>query len=285
MVLLREFLGGVGLFEPLHYYELWRDDRRVRDAWLSYARKKLVGGVLFDRVEVETLNRCNGSCSFCPVHRGADPRPLARMTESLYDRILDELSSIEYDGFFCLFSNNEPLLDKRLISFARRAKKALPRARHYLYTNGSLLTRRVHEDLSFCLDYLVVDDYGNLASRDLPGLLNGMTTRVVMRNPLEKLTNRAGQAPNRISSWPQYHVCSPCPYPYSQMVIRPGGKLSLCCNDALGRTTMGNLNEQSMVEAWHSKVYVEARKKMLTDRQSLCPGCDTLLMDPGFKPF
>ena len=30
-------------------------------------------------IEIETLNRCNNDCSFCPVSRGNDIRPYQKM--------------------------------------------------------------------------------------------------------------------------------------------------------------------------------------------------------------
>ena len=29
---------------------------------------------LFDHIEIETINRCNGNCDFCPVNHRVDPR-------------------------------------------------------------------------------------------------------------------------------------------------------------------------------------------------------------------
>ena len=31
---------------------------------------------IFQTIEIETINRCNGKCSFCPVNRNIDPRSL-----------------------------------------------------------------------------------------------------------------------------------------------------------------------------------------------------------------
>ena len=32
-------------------------------------------GAEFDRVEIETISRCNNTCAFCPVNRHVDPPP------------------------------------------------------------------------------------------------------------------------------------------------------------------------------------------------------------------
>ncbi len=94
----------------------------------------------FKHVELETLNRCNGGCEFCPVNRKAAQRPLARMSEALFEDILRQLAEIRYAQGVSLYSNNEPLLDTRLPEFAALARERLPHARLKLYTNGTLLT-------------------------------------------------------------------------------------------------------------------------------------------------
>ena len=68
-------------------------------------------------VEIETINKCNSTCGFCPVNRFADPRPLQRMPELLFAKIIDDLAGLGFRGTLHLFSNNEPFLDKRIFGF------------------------------------------------------------------------------------------------------------------------------------------------------------------------
>ena len=79
-------------------------------------------------IEIETINRCNSTCSFCPVSRLIDPRAGARMTEETYRGIIEELCEWNYTGTLNLFSNNEPFLDKRIIEFVNIARENLPDA-------------------------------------------------------------------------------------------------------------------------------------------------------------
>ena len=113
----------------------------------------------FSHVELETLNRCNGGCEFCPVNRNAVQRPLARMSESLFEDILRQLAAIRYNKGLSLYSNNEPLLATRMPDFAALAKKRPPRAYLKLYTNGTLLTLDLFRQIVPHLDKLTVNNY------------------------------------------------------------------------------------------------------------------------------
>ena len=134
---------------------------------LSYSRKEVYQAVeqlhihqpLFNHIELETINRCNGSCSFCPVNHHTDPRPLATMSEDLFKSIVSQLADIQYSGRFSTFSNNEPLLDDRIISLNQLAREAIPPARMHLYTNGNLLTLDKFIPLTSILDALIIDNY------------------------------------------------------------------------------------------------------------------------------
>ena len=50
---------------------------------------------LFDHVEIETINRCNGVCAFCPVNINNDSRVFSIMQEELFEKIIDELAEMD----------------------------------------------------------------------------------------------------------------------------------------------------------------------------------------------
>jgi MoaA/NifB/PqqE/SkfB family radical SAM enzyme len=279
MSIARSVSIKTGLYELYNNYQIQKQDHKLKDAWTQYAIKKMGDKAIFDRVEIETFNRCNGSCQFCPVNKNVDPRQPRKMEEKLFYNILSQLGELDYNGYICLFSNNEALLDKRIINWIEKAREILPNAIHYLYTNGTLLDHDKHAALSKSLDALIIDNYDG-GVYNYPEMLNRMRTVVKERRRDELLTNRGGLAPNRK---PVRGLKTPCPYPFSQLVIRPDGHLSLCCNDATGKTDMGDLNTMSLMDAWQSPYYVDTRIKMLNSRESTCPGCDTLLN--GYNPF
>lgn len=250
-------------------------------------RKATGHSSLFKHIEIETINRCNGECGFCPVNRHIDPRHAQKMTDELFNSIIDQLRELEYDGEVCLFSNNESLLDKRIEAFSAHAKQSLPKARIVFSTNGTLLTPDRYRALIDSTDLFYVNNYCD-DFRLTPGAAEIMAlaqtrddwwrkTHIVIRYRREIMSSRGGQAPNK-RDLPPPAMKTGCTYPAEQMIVRPDGKLSLCCNDALGKYTLGDLSSQSLTEAWWSDAYEAARSKLLSGRSGfeLCRDCDTL---------
>lgn len=62
------------------------------------------------------------------------------------------------------------------------------------------------------------------------------------------------------------------------MIVRPDGKISLCCNDALGEYTLGNLNSDAVLDVWFGNAYTNIRNKLYYGRKMLekCMYCDAL---------
>lgn len=236
-------------------------------------------------IEIETLNRCNGDCDFCPVNRRLDKREYKVMDESLFYSIISQLKELDYNGYISAYSNNEPLLDKRIFDFVEHIKNELPQARNFFFTNGILLTLDKFKKLIKNLDYMVIDNYyegekalysniKEVAQYCLknPELREKVKIQVIDKHMLRN--NRAGNAKNRKHI---YRIKSSCLWPFSQMVIRPTGELSLCCNDALGQMTMGDLTKEKLIDVWRGKKYEGIRKSLLESRQNikLCYDCDS----------
>ena len=269
----------------------WAESER-----LAYARKAIYDAVgrmagkkaLFNHIEVETINRCNGVCSFCPVNRNADSREEKVMSRELFQEIVRQLEEMEYTGRFTTFSNNEPLLDERLIEFNRYAREHLPGARFHLFTNGTLLTLDKFVALTEILDELVIDNYQQELKlikpcvqiveycHTHPELKKKVT--IVLRKPQEILTSRGGNAPNR--SHTVSYGKERCLLPFKQMIIRPDGKVSLCCNDALGKYTLGDASRESLADIWYGPRFEMVRKCLYEGRENWgdCRFCDTFSM-------
>ncbi len=243
----------------------------------------------FQSVELETLNRCNGECAFCPVNRQQPQRPYARMGQALYERIISQLAAMNFRGGLALYSNNEPLLDPRLPELAAYARKSLPLTELKLFTNGTLLTLELFRKLMPSFDRITVNNY-NATPTLHPGVqeiydycrtpegrrfLAGKRLYIQLRNPGMVLSSRAGQSPNR--DIPATVTTAKCRYPFNQLVIRPDGKISLCCNDGLGKMTLGDLSSQTIAEAWRGKARAAVCNAMAEKGRSgipLCAACD-----------
>ena len=243
-----------------------------------------VRGEAIRTIEIETVNRCNGKCSFCPVNAKDDPRKLQFMDQALFQRIVDMLAEAEYAGKLALFSNNEPFLDKRIIEFHKYAREKLPLCRMHLFTNGTLLNLNLFLQIIPYLDELIIDNYSDEAKipnhlqeiidycQEHPALMEKVT--VVLRRQNELLSSRGGEASNRCAL-PDVSG-ETCALPFQQLIIRPDGKVSLCCNDPLGKFTMGDLNHQTISEIWSGEKFMSVRENLKIGRQMLdkCMKCD-----------
>lgn len=236
-------------------------------------------------VEIETINRCNGICPFCPVNVNEPQRPYAKMKESLFYKIIDELEEINYSGNLAIFSNNEPFLDERLVDFAKYAREKLPNAFCHLYTNGSLLTVEKLYAIEPYLDRMIIDNYNDTQELNKNVILikeeldkqPELKEKIIisMRKQNEVLNSRGGLAPNKRDKAKRSRA--KCVLPFQQLIIRPDGKISLCCADALGKYTMGDLSQNTIKEIWSSEKYMEVRKKMKKKGRKalyLCDKCD-----------
>lgn len=239
-------------------------------------------------IEIETINKCNSTCGFCPVNRFSDPRTPMRMDERLFHRIIDELAAWDYRGTLNLFSNNEPFLDKRIYDFAAYARAKLPHAFVQIISNGTALDAAGAERILPSLSHMVINNYAtryklhdNVAAiiAHLEAKRPELAGKLVVGYRLldEFKTNRAGNAPNRTVKAP--HFRSPCAYPFFQMVIRPDGKLSMCCNDALGEDTLGDVTTEGVKGAWRNANRRSVQAAMLKGRHTipLCARCDNLM--------
>ena len=240
--------------------------------------------LMFTSVEIETINRCNGVCDFCPVSVKNDTREHKLMSDALFESIIDQLADMNYAGKLALFCNNEPFLDEKIIDRHCYARKKVPKARMHLFTNGTLLTIEKFKEIVQYLDELIIDNYQQdlklikpcaaIAEycENYPELKKKVT--IVLRKPHEILSNRGGYAPNRkeTATYPK----DSCVLPFKNLIIRPDGKISLCCSDPLGKNTLGDLTKESLVEAWYGDRFQEVRRAIAKGRENwkYCSNCD-----------
>ena len=212
------------------------------------------------------------------------------MSEELFKKIINQFSAMNYSGCLSLFSNNEPFLDERIIDFCKYASDKLPDAMINLFTNGLLLTFDKFIAILPYLDNFVIDNYNDKKELNSPELKKiydyvnehpelKARVKIEFRMLNEVLSSRGGQAPNKINAFNKRAMGVLCLQPFRQMVIRPTGEVSLCCNDALGKYTLGNLNTQTISEVWNSEKYKAIREEMLKNGRSnlsLCSECDSM---------
>jgi len=89
---------------------------------------------LFNNIAIETSSMCNRHCHFCP--NVLNTREDVLMPLSLIEKILTELSVLNYNGRIELYIYNEPTRDKRLLHLISMVRAAIPRSCIMINTNG-----------------------------------------------------------------------------------------------------------------------------------------------------
>lgn len=99
-------------------------------------------GDLFPMIlQVQTINRCNAACGFCPYPYTVHLQEKQVMDDVLYTKIVDECVNEEDLHDLVPMSKNEPLLDVKMEErVAEFKRKAQPHQLVELVTNGSPLT-------------------------------------------------------------------------------------------------------------------------------------------------
>ena len=244
-------------------------------------------------VNLETINRCNSTCSFCTANKNAEKRPYTRMEEELFYSIIDQLRDWGYKGHLTLYGNNEPWLDTRIVEFHKYCREQLPDSFIFLSTNGLLLTvDKVKEIIpyvnqliinNYCLDMKLhsnvqeIYDYAKRHEEEF----KDVELLIQMRYMDAVLTNRAGSAPNKENT--RKVIKETCLMPYTDMFIFPDGKMGICCCDNFEVTNLADLTKVPLKDAWNSEEYKKLRLAVKDGRgdYSFCKYCD--FIDAGLR--
>lgn len=298
---INSFMGKVGWFARKHFPRLasaaylklqFATRGKEQDEYVKYfLNQKEVPQPQV--VNIETINRCNSTCSFCTANIHDEKRPFCRMEEELYYSIIDQLADWGYKGHLTLYGNNEPFLDTRLVPFHKYAREKLPESFIFVSTNGLILTREKVDELKPYVNQIIINNYSNEMklhpnirkfydyAKAHPEEYKDVDIVIQMRYLQEVLTNRAGSAPNKQAT--EKVVEEACLLPFTDAWITPNGVVGLCCCDNLEVTNLGDLKKEPLKDIWSSARFTEVRKKIGEGRQQypFCRHCD--FIDAGFR--
>lgn len=287
---IRKHFSNVTSKVMLSYIELLRKGWTQKYIGYFNSRSEVP---LFQFVMIETINRCNGICDFCPANAKVESRPFEKMSDDIISKVIDELEKIHFCGTFFPQVNNEPLLDQRLYNILTMVRNNVKGCRICVITNGTLLT--IEKLITFLplIDELVINDYGEKykLSKNIQEIYNYVKmhkkrfecTNITInrRYTHEILATRAGNSPNKREK--NNKVSAACIYPFSDIVIFPNGSVGLCCNDCKEMTSFGNVKDNSLLDIWGSMEYRKLRLDMEQGRLNVpfCQKCD--VMDAGSR--
>ena len=214
------------------------------------------------QVEVEVNLRCNLRCCYCPVSR-YPPRSEHRMSDAVYDLLLERLFAIGFAGVLSFHRYNEPTLRKDLELLVARARGRLPRVRIVLYSNGTLLGEARRARLFEAgVDHIIITDHERKGYGPAPGVT------VLQPGDLE-ISGRAGW----ISST-EIPSCLPCLAPSEMLVVGHQGDVYLCVQDYGRQYVMGNIVKQDIAAIWWSPQFQSYRGRLARgEREQACDLC------------
>lgn len=295
---IQSFGGRLG-FEARRLGFRWTSDAylKYRTIMTSQSLKKYIDEFMSKKnnipllVNIETINRCNGHCSFCPCNVHDEKRVFKYMQDELFEKIIYDLQSLKYAGILTLHVNNEPFMDRKMPERLLFAKKHIPDAFFLLYSNGTLISNDILYKINGVVDRLIINNYNynyalNATTKKIVDIVNKnydfhMEIIIQRRYVQEVLSNRAGSAPNKSEAKKCYK--SLCAMPFTDLTVFPDGTVGLCCSDALEKTDFGNLSEKTILDIFNSKKLQEVRQRIQNGRNQyeFCKHCD--FIDAGIR--
>jgi len=248
-------------------------------------RYRLLYGVwdFFDSIALETTTYCNLRCKFCPNNKYT--RSLKEneklMPTRLFEKIIDELSEINYQGQILFHFYGEPLTDKRLPELVNYANKKLPKANIQLNTNGFLLSIPLYKELiSKGVKIFFITQYSKKMPTKIKELFNYLKQYPKSKNKIIyrilggdlPLSNRGGE----VSVEKTIDFDRPiCIHPRNAVNVDFDGNVILCCNDYHSSIKFGNLQKENLLDVWNKPNYKKLRQELRNKifKLPLCRRC------------
>lgn len=264
-------------------------EKRISESTVSYSDIEFLKNYyeqngnypLFSQVLLETRSDCNSNCKFCP--QAHFKRPLQIMEWEIFERVINELTEINFSGRIAFFMTNEPLLETRLLEMVRYGRNKSARFFLDITTNGKGLNSNLMDKLLIAgLDNININDYQNnreqfsdKISKNLIDVVNDFRNNPKItfnkRSTEETLSNYAGT----IKGKKRELKSTFCNFPFRKLSISAEGNVILCCNDYTYKTNFGNVIKKSVKDIWFSKELNNYRNDLLNEkRNGICERCD-----------
>jgi cyclic pyranopterin phosphate synthase len=240
---------------------------------------------IFSDVEFETTAYCNRKCSYCPV--SMYPRPGDEngryMRQEVFEKIIQDLKNINYEGKIAPHLYGEPLTDPRIVEWTGYIRQELPNAEIKMVTNGDYLNEKIYRDLMDAgLNYFNLSKHSKDLAKPCLELLESLSPEEKesnfnildfwhdWNNEQEMLNTRAGEVGLKVKKKNPI-MCSYVVYP----VINTFGDIILCCNDYHSEHKFGNVMDRPLDEIWFDEANVEKRLKIFKGifDHKICQDC------------
>lgn len=265
------------------------------------------------QLQLETIAVCNAACQFCPYPTMKRKRGV--MSQELFEKIIRDAADIKLISQVSFQGLGEPLLDGKIVERIRLVNKLRKGWETTMFTNGSRLTVQKALDLEKAglsvlyvslnaieprqrSEIMKLNDFNHVASVLDEVIERCRDMRVVMRVVVKAIVGHdwlAGEATEEFTrrwghraflhiegnwagqTWkmrrPRTDVCSRA---VGQIMVLWDGRISLCCFDGEGEVIFGDLNTQTLKEAYSNPEWVKYRERHVSGQTAglkLCDGC------------
>lgn len=261
---------------------------------------------------IETSNKCQGLCKFCPYSKIRKNDGLELMDEKVFYYLIDEISK-HRPKRITLFNNNEPLLDKRIFKFIEYVYENNKDTEITLSTNGIILTKEILNKLhdshltTLYVSIPTIDEekyeylmgvkpfklFKLLESIDDNSMKKMIRIAVPETKYYDKESMKAKFGDYLICSWPleykgswqmkeefekfslNMQYAGPCDRPLDQAVISSNGDVIICCRDWSRENVVGNINYDSLYNIWKSDKMKKIQNEIINNNYNKIKCCST----------
>ncbi len=263
---------------------------------------------------IETENKCQGECKFCPYKDVRKNEKLTLLKPEKFKEIIDEISNYGLKRI-TLFNNNEPLLDSRIFDFIIYTKSRLPDTEITLSSNGRLLTLETISKLYksglttlyVSIPAIQKENYkevmGNypdrlfelLKSIEDPKLLKMIRIAIPKTKYYNEEEFKIELGKYSLCAWDveyrgswnikekilsiieNIEYTGLCDRPLDQMVISSNGDVIICCRDWSYQNVVGSVYEDSLYGIWHGEKMRTIQNQIINqdyDNINCCKDCN-----------
>jgi radical SAM protein with 4Fe4S-binding SPASM domain len=201
--------------------------------------------------------------------------------------ILDELESLEFDGYITFHHLSEAFLVVRLIEVAMEARKR--GMRPYVHTNGNVL--RNSEELcrktARVFEYVVVGLYDYKREEEKTAEKQFWRQRLdgtqVMFSLVENVYRRTYSPETqemRVIERRTFPTAA-CAHPQKYLLIHYNGDVCCCCEDMYGDLLRANIFDRRIRDIWYSKQHTQIVRDLRAGARTRYDLCSKCTMGPS----
>lgn len=242
----------------------------------------LTNKYLFDKIHIETVNYCNGKCTFCPINK--INREIEYMPEDVLERILFEIKRINFSGRVIMHGLNEPFVDPRAGVIIRKIKEAAPNCKIQVTTNGKLLSYEKFLEIKDLVDIMYINVYSDDLSipEEIQKIVDFVNANPVYLNVVSVYPRHDTDILCQHGSYGDcgrtkfINLKTPCLNQFSILTILHNGNVVPCLTDYEQRYVLGNIMQESLEEVWFCEKFTAHRQLAAKGRREceLCKNCD-----------